>query len=401
MGILRIYLALSVLAVHAQASLLPWPMHTGVEAVQIFFLISGFYMALISNKYRSALEFYASRFLRIFIPYYVILSIVFITSLIAGLAFGNWLDLAPYLSFSTQRNGVLGLVLTAASNLTLFFQDWIMFLKHDAGQPLAFTADFQNSGYPLYHYLLIQQAWTVGTELTFYLLVPWLSRLRTAYLFLIAGASLGLRIFIYQVLNLSSDPFNYRFFPFELALFVAGMIAYRAYSLSLAKNERFGIANLLQYGIYIVAIILFLHLEQRASLWLYVNLFQRAAPREYGRLVTYAGWVVLIPILYHLTRNLKVDRFIGELSYPVYLLHFIVVEIMDLVLAKLSLPQEMLGVVSGALTVALAALLYLKIFKPFEERRREFARNLADRWQGPRKSEGLRPRPSLGAEPPE
>jgi peptidoglycan/LPS O-acetylase OafA/YrhL len=399
MGLVRIYLALSVLAVHAGMSLLPWPMHSGVEAVQIFFLISGFYMALISNKYRSAVEFYASRFLRIFIPYYLILSIVLFTCVVAGLAFGHWLDLAPYFSSPTERNGVLGIVLTAVSNLTVFFQDWVMFLEHDPGRALSFTTDFQNSGYPLYHYLLIQQAWTVGTELTFYLLVPWLSRLKTAYLLLIGAASLGLRIYTYQTFRLSGDPFNYRFFPFELALFVAGMIAYRVYAKTLAKRERLEIANLLQYLVYVAAILLFLHLEQQASLQVYRYVFHRAAPREYSRLITYAGWVVLIPSLYHLTRNLKVDRFIGELSYLVYLLHFVVVEFVDLVLVQFSLPGRLLGVTSAALTVAIAALLYLKFLKPFDERRPEFARQLAQRWSAGWKRMETRPGHSLGANP--
>jgi peptidoglycan/LPS O-acetylase OafA/YrhL len=385
MGILRIYLALSVLAGHSGVNVLPWPMHTGLEAVQIFFLISGFYMALISNKYHSALEFYASRFLRIFIPYYVILGIALLTCVIAGLIFGQWLDLAPYLSFSTGRNGVLGFILAAISNLTLFFQDWIMFLQHDAGRSLSFTTDFRNSGYPLYHYLLITQAWTVGIELTFYLLVPWLSRLKTVYLFLIGATSLGLRIYTYQTLGLSNDPFSYRFFPFELALFVAGMLAYRAYSRFLAKKDRIQITRLVQYLVYIAVILLFLHVEERASLLVHRYIFHRAAPKEYGRLITYAGWTVLIPVLYHLTRNMQLDRFIGELSYPVYLLHALVIEIVDLALVRLAVSRQFLGIISAIVTVSLAVLLYLMVFKPFEEHRQESARRFAERWSGIRR----------------
>src|SRR5258707_6135921 len=108
MGILRIYLALCVVAAHSGVNILPWPMHTSVEAVETFFLISGFYMSLISTKYETATEFYASRFLRIFVPYYVILGIVIIASIITGFIAGNWLVLAPYLSYSPAQNGLLG-----------------------------------------------------------------------------------------------------------------------------------------------------------------------------------------------------------------------------------------------------------------------------------------------------
>ena len=65
MGILRIYLALCVVAEHS-TSIFPWQNHRGKEAVQIFYLISGFYMAHIAGKYKSVIEFYLSRFFRIF-----------------------------------------------------------------------------------------------------------------------------------------------------------------------------------------------------------------------------------------------------------------------------------------------------------------------------------------------
>ena len=399
MGILRIYLAISVLAAHSGVNVLPWPMHSSVEAVQIFFLISGFYMALISNKYRSAVEFYASRFLRIFIPYYTILAIVLATSVATGLAFGQWLDLGPLIQFSTQTNGLAGFVFAVISNFILFFQDWVMFLEHDAGRALSFTTDFQNSGYPLYHYLLIQQAWTIGTELTFYLLVPWLSKLRSAHLILIAAASLALRIYTYQVLQLTNDPFTYRFFPFELMLFVVGMLAYRAYAASLAGRAGFKISNLFQYAIYVAVIVLFLHLAQQVPLTLHRSLFHRSVAREYSFLVTYAGWAAVIPVLYHLTRNMRVDRFIGELSYPVYLLHVVVIQIVDLVLVQLSLTSRLLGVISAVLTVSLAALLYVRIFRPFEVKRPQFAKELAQRWSARWKKIETRPEHSLGANP--
>jgi peptidoglycan/LPS O-acetylase OafA/YrhL len=51
MGILRLLLALSVLDSHARTpSILNGIMINGVEAVQIFFVISGFYTALILEK---------------------------------------------------------------------------------------------------------------------------------------------------------------------------------------------------------------------------------------------------------------------------------------------------------------------------------------------------------------
>ncbi|HUH96201.1 MAG TPA: acyltransferase [Anaerolineales bacterium] len=377
MGLLRIYLALCVVAAHAGVNLLPWPMHSSVEAVQIFFLISGFYMSLISTKYRSAIEFYTSRFLRIFVPYYTILGLALLAITITGSISGNWLDLAPYLAYSPQKNGLLGVVFTAATNLTIFFQDWVMFLKHDPRQAFSFTGNFMGDHHPLWHYLIIPQAWSIGVELTFYLFVPLLGRLKTRWLWMIAAISLGMRIYAYQVLHLTRDPFNYRFFPFELLLFVMGMISQRIYAATLAKKEQFQLKRLVHYLIFAAALVFCLYLAQKIP----AHLQRLGVAKPYTTLISYAGWAVVIPILFHLTSRLKADRFIGELSYPVYLVHFTVLEIVNLILEKYSIPQSPLGVIGGLVSVLVAILLYVSIFRPFENKRQGLVKDLLQKWR--------------------
>ena len=67
MGIIRLLLALAVLLAHvenAPAFLLRFI--PGSLAVQCFYIISGFYMALVLNgKYSSKRDFYFNRFLRL------------------------------------------------------------------------------------------------------------------------------------------------------------------------------------------------------------------------------------------------------------------------------------------------------------------------------------------------
>jgi peptidoglycan/LPS O-acetylase OafA/YrhL len=390
MGILRIYLALCVVAAHAGQPILPWPMLTSVEAVQIFFLISGFYMSLISTKYKTALEFYASRFLRIFVPYYVVLGFVVLVTVIAGLTLGNWLDLTPYIHYSADQNGLAGVVLAALTNVTVFFQDWVMFLKHDPGQSLSITANFAKSVTPLYNYLLIRQAWSIGIELTFYLLVPLLGGMKTRWLALIALASLGLRLYAYQVLGLTNDPFSYRFFPFELLLFVAGMIMQRAYAWILAHRSQIQLRGTLQYLAFIAGLLFFLYLAQKVPGYLR----RHGTPKQYMDLLSYTGWILVIPVFYHLTRGLKVDRFIGELSYPVYLTHLVIVQVADLILTRLSVSNSWLGVVSAVFSIAVSALLYARIFRPLEQKRPGLARELSARWAG-RQAAPAEERPSL------
>lgn len=311
MGLLRVYLALCVVIVHSSDTVTPWAVHNGREAVQIFYIISGFYMALIFQKYDSPLEFYASRFLRIFVPYWITLGLVFLISFLAGLVYGRWLELEPYVLYSAERNGRLGVVIAAISNLTLFFQDWVLFLKHDPGQALTFSVNFRESRIPLYAYLFIPQAWTLGLELTFYLFVPFLAKAKTRVLVATLVLSLFLRIWTYEVLHIRNDPWDYRFFPFELALFVLGMLSFRAYAYSALPFLSFQIKTTKQYilGAFFLCGFFF---AAKAL----VPFLTGMAGRSYGELLSYAGWAVVIPFLFQIFGKSQQDRLVGDLSYP-------------------------------------------------------------------------------------
>ncbi len=96
MGFLRLYLALCVVAGHA-GDVFPWEMHNGRQAVQIFFIISGFYIELIlSGKYHTRTAFYKSRALRIFPPYALVAAGVCLLSLACRLLFGDWFFLGRF-----------------------------------------------------------------------------------------------------------------------------------------------------------------------------------------------------------------------------------------------------------------------------------------------------------------
>lgn len=373
MGLLRLYLALCVVGAHS-GPMFPWSAHDGHQAVQIFYLISGFYMQMVyGTNYSSPAEFYANRFMRIFFPYWIILALTVALSLFATLAHWQWLwtSLHPYVNAPLERNGLLGVVLTGLTNITILFQDWVMFLKHDAGQTLAFTSDFRTSESPLYQYLLVPQAWTIGVELTFYLLVPFLSNLRSRTLLAMVFASLLARALAYELLDLKQDPWEYRFFPFELALFLMGMLSYRLYRAlpyqaitAQPKNTRdYCLAALLLAVIFAAA--------SKA-----VEMLGAIVGHHYAVLISYFAWVLAIPALFQLFGRWKHDRFIGELSYPVYLSHLIAVSVAGTVLAKLGLPKVAMGPTSGIFSVLLSVALYVYVFEPLESRRHVIARRI-------------------------
>lgn len=175
MGLLRLLIALGVVTEHAGRSYF-----TGsYTAVQIFFIISGFYMALIfsSGKYASATKFFASRIARLFPVYWAAVMVSVVVALIANCFFlttSTVSSLAGRLSELQQTNPLV-FAWTIFANGFLVFADYAWFMngvnvvKHPTQ-------------------LLVQPpVWTLALELYFYALCPFLTRARTRFIILLMG----------------------------------------------------------------------------------------------------------------------------------------------------------------------------------------------------------------------
>ena len=377
MGVIRLYLALCVIAAHSTV-ILPWGMHTGREAVQIFFIISGFYMALIQQKYTSSREFFASRFLRIFIPYWCLLILIIGVCTISGLLFHAWGVLTPYVEYSRERNGLGGVFFTAVSNVTLFFQDTVMFCSHDAGERFRFTTAFGTSYFPLWRYLVMPLAWSVGVELSFYLLVPILAKRRTRTLVLVMLGSIVLRVYAYECLGLTNDPWTYRFFPFELLLFVAGMVSYRLYATYKEQAARcfnkWQLNSPKRYATYILFALIMFWVANEGQRTLAVWVGDR-----YATLISYIGWATVIPMCFAVSKDNSVDRLIGELSYPVYLVHVFAIHTIGLLTKHCGLGKTVDGLLAAIGSFIGAILVMTVIVAPLEKRRVILARLIAEK----------------------
>ena len=331
MGILRLYLALCVIASHTNRIAFI-PMHSGDQAVQAFFMVSGFYMELVYGKYASAGAFYRSRAQRIFFPYWTILGLILIVSLALGLICGHWGEFTPYLNAS-QRNGAGGVWLAGISNFTVFGQDAVYFLKADPGRSLAFTPDFRASGHPLWYLLAIPQAWSVSVELMFYLLMPVLTKLRSRWLGGALAISLAARFCTYHVIGWSGDPWSYRFLPFELSFFILGMLACRFW-----RNHRPELERRLRFlsgpGRRLTWV--------RAGCVLAVCLTLKVGVATASRVIGYDNatllfnlcWLLLLPPLFTISAADRLDREVGELSYPIYLVHYFIISLVMLALGR-------------------------------------------------------------------
>lgn len=318
MGLLRVLLAFSVVLSHL-GGFFGYAIAGGFASVQMFYVISGFYMAtILTEKYDPRADvgiFYSNRFLRIYSIYFVCLLI----SLFAYLAIyvagnGGWLQYVIEHSAGINWPGKLWL---AFIGLFVFFQESTVFLELKNGA-LALTPDGPGGAVPVWLMMPVPQAWSISLELVFYCLVPILVRNKTSTLIAVIAASLALRIAIYSV-GYESDPWLSRFFPLELGLFVLGMVARRIYDAHIASIPR--------HRLLVVA-----------AVFLAVTCIIRPAMEAFESAhisVSYIIWpyylsaLLALPCLFHITRASKADRTIGNFSYPVYLIHWIVMTFYD------------------------------------------------------------------------
>lgn len=350
MGALRLYLALCVVAAHSAG--LPFPVHSGTEAVQIFFLISGFNMSLVRDRYPSARLFWRSRFLRIYLPAWTVLAATVLACLGAGLWKGRWLALEAWPDV-LRHQGPAGAVYALVANVALFGQDWAMFLGSTPAAGLRFVSDFWQDPHPLWRLLALPQMWSVGLEVCFYLLVPLLWKRSTRTLLLLVAGTTALRVAGYSLLGLGRDPWDNRFFPFELGLFVLGMVLQRRGSTRrLPLPARFAPRTALLVVCYLV-------LAQAQAL------VDARLGAHWAALVFLPLWATALPLLFDATRNCPSDRLLGDLSYPVYLVH-----LAGISMAGWISNRSWQTPVAMVLSVGLAELLRRWVEKPVDRLRR-------------------------------
>ena len=220
MGFLRLLLALSVVSAH----LIDDPLFYlvgGTVAVKTFYIISGFYMAMIINSYKNNISFFKSRYLRLFPVYFACVLIAFYL--------GDGATAHNQKLFNNDQVPLATHLFLLFTNIFIFFQDLVMFISVKEGE-FFFTSDFQSSTPPLYHFLFIPQAWTLGIELSFYMLAPLMIKKKNIKLIIfLIFISLTLR-FLLILFDFKGDPWTYRFFPSELALFLLGSLSYYIFS---------------------------------------------------------------------------------------------------------------------------------------------------------------------------
>ncbi|MDF2858574.1 MAG: hypothetical protein K0Q87_4425 [Neobacillus sp.] len=361
LGLLRTLLALAVVIAHT-SSIFGYKIVDAVIAVQGFYIISGFYMALILNeKYvNNAHLFYTNRFLRLYPIYFVILLSTLLLAIASYFHNGQWGGM-HYIVQGYKYDNVSALtwIFTVVTNLTIVGQDWVPFLAFDSINGNMFlTSHYYKEAHAMYKFMLLPQTWTIGLEIMFYVLAPWLVKRNYKIIVGVIGLSFGVRVYLRSI-GLAIDPWNYRFFPSELALFLMGVLAYKYYN----KHKTSLLQSKISPMVTMVVIVLTLVFN-------YIPL--NYALKQWGY---YFLIMISLPFIFSYSQNSCIDRYIGDLSYPIYMAHsFVILAIIAIYPANWS-QQTVFGFVTVIFSIILAAIIMRYVQAPIEHIREKRVKN--------------------------
>jgi peptidoglycan/LPS O-acetylase OafA/YrhL len=316
MGAYRLLLAICVLFSHVEISILN--SNPGVVAVISFLLLSGYVMTALIDKHYSGLSkipaFYADRAMRL---------------------------LPQYLFYFC-----LTLLLIAIAKPTSIF------LENVSAEGILFNL----SVLPLntQHFIgsrIIPQAWSLGLEFQFYLLIPFILALRARHLAILV--SFVIFLFAYEGI-LKTALYGYSLLPGTLFIFLIGSL--------IRRTEKYG--RLILLGIYISSAILISALYIRPAL---------NVPFNFDVLI---GIIIGVPAVW-LFSNLKLGRLddlLGNLSYGVFLNHFLLIWTFSAFSIEIKSSGATMMLVMASIT--LAWISYWIVERPAIAMRQKFRSNL-------------------------
>lgn len=345
MGVLRMMLALAVICEHIGGTPVLQFWFSAKMAVLIFFVISGFYMSLIYatkySKYKNGYTlFYSNRALRLYPTYFFSLTLYLILGSVTGLHSQN-----PSLWFFDISSWNYPQIFTPLANIFLFGCDYLAI----AGKPI-----------------VILPAWSIASELLFYLMVPFIIS-RPFVIAALIFTSVSVRI--YFIVNGYNDfPLLYFFFPSTMVYFLMGHLGFRIYD----KIKNYAISKYIGIG---GVVFFFAYISYKIFVYegFFLSFFEPMMHNVQGILL-FSAIAVFIPFLFVISKDSKIDRLIGNLSYSLYLLGNLAIDGMIYIFPNFTLtPHRHWAIITVALILSIGT--YFAIEKPIEAIRRKRVEN--------------------------
>lgn len=333
MGFLRILLAVAVFCYHVGSN--NYKIITpigGLTAVFCFFVISGFYMGMVlTEKYTKAklgdrwvVKFYIARYFRLWPLYFLA---VIATSLAAFL---GWVDLSP--RFIVDLNNVeLSKLLYS---MILWFSNLTML-----GLNIGSTADN-----------IVPPSWTLGVELGFYLLAPWLVSVATKS-----------QLVVFFAMGVALQFVNYgQHSPllFGMHCFLMGIFSYR---LMLRLKDTFNFTDSVSLKVvsYLVFIgLIFMSLPKDIDLFVSYTHAHSQLDKNLYPIV----FLFLLPFAHLIWSKSKLDFYLGQISYPFYVFHQLFIDVFAVHL-KINVWLTMLMCVAFSYLLIWLESMYLEPFR--------------------------------------
>ncbi len=293
-------LALLIMVQH----LLPNKIH-GQLVVETFFVISGFYMALIlDKKYKDDIfGFYKARYLKLWPGYFLVLVLSIIWSYKSYGIVGKPEMFEYFYSFAERKNFILHTdwyvqIWYWFVQITLIGIETVNFVNIDNNYHIHLTTQWHATDRIMPYFFA--PIWAVGLELGLYLFAPFLWKYKKIAISLIIP-SLIYKLFYLEYPMLSG------LLPAEIGIFAIGMAGYIVYkkcenNMHILQHKFVGII------VYIVIVLI--------SSYIFIQGLN-------GHRYIYPLWLVFVgilcPVMFGITKNLRWDNFLGKTSYYLYI----------------------------------------------------------------------------------